>query len=161
MPSSRKLGARWSTATGVLMSASSICRRLLHLGLCLNVPLYRINFTTNHRQLHLQWAHEHRAWQVDWHHVIISDESRFNLFDYDDRVHVERYADQRYIPECVIEQHSGQTAGVMVWGVISYHVRSNFLQIKSNLNSNIYICEVLLLEVYHSFKASLELSFNR
>ncbi|GFV46600.1 transposable element Tcb1 transposase [Trichonephila clavipes] len=31
--SSRELPARWSTATGVLMSASSIHRRLLHCGL--------------------------------------------------------------------------------------------------------------------------------
>ncbi|GFW39073.1 hypothetical protein TNCV_1830651 [Trichonephila clavipes] len=30
--SSRQLAARWSTATGVLMSASSIRRRLLHRG---------------------------------------------------------------------------------------------------------------------------------
>ncbi|GFV82995.1 uncharacterized protein TNCV_1180091 [Trichonephila clavipes] len=30
---SRQLAPRWSTATGLLMSASSICRRLLHRGL--------------------------------------------------------------------------------------------------------------------------------
>ncbi|GFW73729.1 hypothetical protein TNCV_1541831 [Trichonephila clavipes] len=30
---SKLLAARWSTATGVLMLASSICRRLLHRGL--------------------------------------------------------------------------------------------------------------------------------
>ncbi|GFX61702.1 transposable element Tc1 transposase [Trichonephila clavipes] len=34
--SSKQLAARWSTATGVLMSASSIRRRLLHRGLCMN-----------------------------------------------------------------------------------------------------------------------------
>ncbi|GFY19745.1 HTH_Tnp_Tc3_2 domain-containing protein [Trichonephila clavipes] len=38
--SSRQLAARWSTATGVLMSASSI-RCLLHRGLRERVPLYR------------------------------------------------------------------------------------------------------------------------
>ncbi|GFT75164.1 transposable element Tc1 transposase [Trichonephila clavipes] len=40
--STRHLAARWSTATGVLMSASSIRRRLLHRGLRARVPLYRI-----------------------------------------------------------------------------------------------------------------------
>ncbi|GFU79033.1 transposable element Tcb2 transposase [Trichonephila clavipes] len=59
--SSRQLAARWSTATGVLMSASSIRRRLLHRGLRARVPLYRIPFTANHRRLRLQWAHKHRA----------------------------------------------------------------------------------------------------
>ncbi|GFS96691.1 uncharacterized protein TNCV_4754041 [Trichonephila clavipes] len=40
--SSRQLAARWSTATGVLMAASSIRRRLLHRGLCARVSLYRL-----------------------------------------------------------------------------------------------------------------------
>ncbi|PRD33858.1 UNVERIFIED_CONTAM: Transposable element Tcb2 transposase [Trichonephila clavipes] len=77
--SSRQLAARWSTATGVLMSASSIRRRLLHRGLRARMPLYRISLTANHRRLRLQWTHEHRAWQAYWHQVIFSDESRFNL----------------------------------------------------------------------------------
>ncbi|GFU63942.1 HTH_Tnp_Tc3_2 domain-containing protein [Trichonephila clavipes] len=40
--SSKQVAARWSTATGVLMSATSIRRRLLHRGLRARVPLYRI-----------------------------------------------------------------------------------------------------------------------
>ncbi|GFS76700.1 transposable element Tc1 transposase [Trichonephila clavipes] len=52
----------WCTATSVLMLASSIRRRLLHRGLCVRVPLYRISLTANHRRLRLQWDHEHRAW---------------------------------------------------------------------------------------------------
>ncbi|GFT07004.1 transposable element Tcb2 transposase [Trichonephila clavipes] len=67
--SSRQLAARWSTATGVLMSASSIRRRLLNHGLRARVPLYRIPLMANHRRLCLQWAHEHRAWKADWHQV--------------------------------------------------------------------------------------------
>ncbi|GFT54024.1 transposable element Tc1 transposase [Trichonephila clavipes] len=51
--SSRQLTARWATATDVLMSASSIRRRLLHRGLRARVPLYRILFTANHRRLRL------------------------------------------------------------------------------------------------------------
>ncbi|GFX27210.1 transposable element Tcb2 transposase [Trichonephila clavipes] len=69
---SRQLAARWSTTTGVLMSASSIRRRLLHRGLRARVPLYRIPLTANHRRLRLQWAHEHRAWQAVWHQVVFS-----------------------------------------------------------------------------------------
>ncbi|GFS76420.1 HTH_Tnp_Tc3_2 domain-containing protein [Trichonephila clavipes] len=38
----RQVAARWSTTTGVLMSASSIRRRLLRHGLCAIVLLYRI-----------------------------------------------------------------------------------------------------------------------
>ncbi|GFW68653.1 transposable element Tcb2 transposase [Trichonephila clavipes] len=65
--SSRQLVAYWSTATGVLMSASSIRRRLLHRGLRARVFLYRFPLTANHQRLRLQWAHELRVWQADWH----------------------------------------------------------------------------------------------
>ncbi|GFW94874.1 transposable element Tcb2 transposase [Trichonephila clavipes] len=117
--SSRQLAARWSTATGVLMSASTIRRRLLHRRLRARVPLYRIPLTANHGRLLLQWAREHRAWQANWHQVVFSEESRLNLWDHDGRIR----------------------------GAISYHGRSNLLQIECNLHSNRYIHEVLQPEV--------------
>ncbi|GFV83956.1 transposable element Tc1 transposase [Trichonephila clavipes] len=97
--SSMHLAARWSTVTGVLMSASSIRRCLLYRGLRARMPLYRIPLTANHRRLRLQWA----QWQAEWHHVVFSDETRFNLRDYDDRIRSRRYAGKRCLPECVIE----------------------------------------------------------
>ncbi|GFW21763.1 transposable element Tc1 transposase [Trichonephila clavipes] len=106
--SSRQSAARWSTATGVLMSTSSIPRHLLHCGLRARVPLYSIPVTANHRRLRLQWAHEHRAWQSDRHQVVFSDESRFNLWDHDGRIRV-----RRCLPECVIVRHSGLIPGVL------------------------------------------------
>ncbi|GFU42672.1 transposable element Tcb2 transposase [Trichonephila clavipes] len=69
----------WSTATGVLMSTSAApCK-----GALIQDPL-----TANHRRLHLQCAHEHRAWKTDWHQVVFSDESRFNLWDHEGRIRV-------------------------------------------------------------------------
>ncbi|GFU68933.1 transposable element Tcb1 transposase [Trichonephila clavipes] len=113
--SSRQLVASWSNASGVLMSASSILRRLLHRELRARVPLYRISFTANHRRLRLQRAHEHRVWQADWHQVIFSDESRFNLWNHDVRNRVKRYSGERCLTKCVIERHGGLTPEVMVW----------------------------------------------
>ncbi|GFX82144.1 hypothetical protein TNCV_2707741 [Trichonephila clavipes] len=55
------------SAVDVLTWAQSIRRRLLHRGLRERVPLYRIPVTSIHQQLRLQWAHEHRIWQDDWH----------------------------------------------------------------------------------------------
>ncbi|GFV32017.1 transposable element Tcb2 transposase [Trichonephila clavipes] len=71
------------------MSASSIRRRLLHRGLRARMPLSRISLTRNHRQLRLQWTHEHRAWQADWHQVVFSDESRLHLRDHDGCVRID------------------------------------------------------------------------
>ncbi|GFX77767.1 transposable element Tcb2 transposase [Trichonephila clavipes] len=52
------------------------------------------------------------------------------LWDHDSCIRVRRYADERCLPECVIEQHSGPTPGIMVWGMISYHGRSNLQRIE-------------------------------
>ncbi|GFU96408.1 transposable element Tcb2 transposase [Trichonephila clavipes] len=108
---------QWTTE-GVLMSASSIRCRVLRCGLCARVPLYMIPLTVNHRRLRLQWAHERRAWQADWHQVVFLDESRFNLWDYDGRIRVRRYAGESCLPKCIIERRSDQTPEVMVWGAI-------------------------------------------
>ncbi|GFW39471.1 transposable element Tcb1 transposase [Trichonephila clavipes] len=129
------------------MSASSIRRCLLHRGLRARVLLYKIPLTANHRRLRLQWDREHRAWQADWHQVVFSDESRFNLWDHDGRVRIRCYASERCLPQCVIKRHRGLTPRVMVWGVISYHGRSNLLLIDCNLNSNRYVREVLQPEI--------------
>ncbi|KFM76921.1 Transposable element Tc1 transposase, partial [Stegodyphus mimosarum] len=118
-------------------------RRLLQCGLRARTPLYRIPLTHDHRRLRLQWANQHRDWRADWQHVVFSDESRFNLWYHDGRIRVRRYAGERHLPECIIERHSGRTPGVMVWGAIAYHRRSQLLRIVGNLNSNRYIREVL------------------
>ncbi|GFV69630.1 transposable element Tc1 transposase [Trichonephila clavipes] len=104
--SSKQLAARWSTAISVLMSASSILRRLLYRGLRARVPSYRIPLTANHQRLRLQWAHVHRAWEADWHQVVLSEKSRFNLWDHDGRIRVRRYAGERCLPVCVIERRT-------------------------------------------------------
>ncbi|GFT38220.1 transposable element Tcb1 transposase [Trichonephila clavipes] len=103
------------------------CTNVGFINVCYTVPLYRIPLTANHRQLRLQWAHEQRAWQADWHQVAFSGESRFNLCAHDGRIRVRGYAGERCLPECVIERHSGLTPRVMVWGAISYRGRSDLL----------------------------------
>ncbi|GFX03901.1 transposable element Tcb2 transposase [Trichonephila clavipes] len=97
--SSRQLAARWSSATGALMSASSIRRHLLYCGLRTMVPLYRIPLTANHRWLRLQWAHEHSAWKAGCHQVVFSDESHFNLWNHDGRIRVRRSVGERSLPD--------------------------------------------------------------
>ncbi|GFT00741.1 transposable element Tcb2 transposase [Trichonephila clavipes] len=53
------------------------------------------------------------------------------LWDHDGRIRVRHYEDERCLPECVIERHSDLTLGVMVWGAISYHGRSNLPHIEA------------------------------
>ncbi|GFV30260.1 transposable element Tcb2 transposase [Trichonephila clavipes] len=102
--SSCPLASHWSTVTGVLMLASLIRRRLLSRGL---------------------------TWLANWHLVVFSDESSFNLWDHDDRIRIRRYTGVRCLPKCVIERQRGITPGVMVWDAVSYHGRSNLLRIET------------------------------
>ena len=65
------------------------------------------------------------------------------MWDHCALVYVRRYADERCLPECVIERHSGRIARVMAWGAISYDGLSSLFRIEGNLNSNRYVREVL------------------
>ena len=121
------------------MSASSVHRRLLHYIVRARVPLFKISFMANRRQLCLQWAREHRALQADWHHVFFPEKSRFSLWDHDGRVRVRRYADQCCFLDYITERNSVWTLVVMVWSTISYQGRASLLRIKGNLNSNRHV----------------------
>ncbi|GFT10412.1 transposable element Tc1 transposase [Trichonephila clavipes] len=67
----------------------------------------------------------------NWQWIAKEDDAHINLGDHDGRIRVRRYAGERCLPDCVIERHSGLTPGVMVWGAILYHGRSNFLRIEA------------------------------
>lgn len=145
--SSRVLAQRWSTATGVLLSSSTVRRRLLQHELRARVPLRRIPLSLNHRRLRLQWAQQHSAWRAQWQQVVFSDESRYNLEYNDGRVRVRRYRGERLLPQCVIQRHTARTPGIMVWGAIGYNCRSHLVHIAGNLNSDRYIREIVEPEV--------------
>ncbi|GFU71337.1 transposable element Tc1 transposase [Trichonephila clavipes] len=149
----KQLAARWSTATGVLMSAASIYRRLLHRGLRARVPLYRIPLTANQRRVSLQWAHKHRACQVNWHQVVFSDESRFHLWGHDGHISVRRYASERCLPECVMERHSGVMRFRIMDDPICYELRVISIATGSSV-----MC--YNPKSFPSIKASSELSFS-
>lgn len=145
--SSRVLAQHWSTATGALMSSSTVRRRLVQHGLRARVPLRRIPLSLNHRHLRLQWAQQYRAYRTQWQQVVFSDESRYNLEYNDGRVRVRRYRGERVLPQCIIQRHTARTPGIMVWGAIGYDCRSHLVHIEGNLNSDRYIREIVEPEV--------------
>ena len=111
-------------------------------GLRAKAPLKSL-LLANNWWLRLQWAHDERAWEANWHQAVFLDKSLFNLFDHYGRVRVIRYAGQRCLSECVIEWHSGQSSGVIVWSEITYYRRYILKRIESNRNSNRHVHEVL------------------
>ncbi|GFX71941.1 HTH_Tnp_Tc3_2 domain-containing protein [Trichonephila clavipes] len=103
--SSRQLVARWSTATGVLMSASSIRRRLLPRELCAMVPLYRNSFTANHQRCVCNGLMSTEPGKLIGTKLSFQMKSCFNMWGHDGRIRVRSYASERWLPEYVIERH--------------------------------------------------------
>ena len=159
--SSTVLARRWSTATGVNTSASTVRRRLLQGGLVARMSLRPLPLSRNHKRLRLQWAREHRQWGAEWRNVVFSDESRFNVSYSDGRIRVRRYRGERNLEGCIVERHSGQTPGVMVWGAICYNNRSRLIRIEGTLNSNRYLAQVVEPEVLPLLQASSQATFQQ
>ena len=87
--SSCVLAERWSTATGALLSSSTVCCSLLHRGLHARLPLHSIPLSLNHK--HLQRAQQHSAWHIQWQQITFFDESHYTLYYNDGRIHYRRY----------------------------------------------------------------------
>ena len=70
--SSTVLSRRWSTATGLVLFASTVHRRLLRAGLVARMPLRRLPLSKDHQRVRLQWARERCHWRAAWRYVVFS-----------------------------------------------------------------------------------------
>ena len=71
--SSTVLSRRWSTAMGLDLSASTVCRRLLRDGLVARMSLRRLPLSREHQHPRLQWAYQRHHWRAEWQNVVFSD----------------------------------------------------------------------------------------
>ena len=99
---------RWSTATGLDLSASTVHRRLLRAGQVARMPLRRLPLSRDHQHLRLQGARKRRHWHAEWRNVVFSDESRFNMSYNDGRIRVRRYAGEHNLRDCILERIEDQ-----------------------------------------------------
>ena len=105
---------------GVQVSASTIQRRLREVGLLARKPCRKPHLTLCHKRARLQFSRVHRNWmQMQWSHVIFSDESKFMIHRSDGRVYVRRMASEEFSDRCAqkIVKHGG--GGIMMWGCIT------------------------------------------
>ena len=154
--SSTVLSRRWSTATGLDLSPSTVRRRLLRAGLVARMTLPWLPLSRDHQRLRLQWTRERRHWRAEWRNVVFPDESRFNMSYNDGRIRV-----RRNLSACILQRHKGSTPSVMVWGAIGYNMRSRLLRIECSLNINRYIREVLQSEVLPLLQATPHAIFQQ
>ena len=76
--------------------------------------------------------------------MLFSDESRFCLQENDGRVRVWRRRGERYAHACVVPKKAHFGGGIMVWGGITAHGKTDLVIVDVNLNSRRYINEILL-----------------
>ncbi|GBN14991.1 Transposable element Tcb2 transposase [Araneus ventricosus] len=100
--------------------------------------------TPKHRRLRLQWCHSRATWNAtDWQNVVFSDESRFVLGTDDNRVRVWRCHGERCNSTHVVARHIARTAGVMVWGALTYASRSTLIVVCVTLTGQRYVYDSL------------------
>ncbi len=99
------------------------------------VPL----LSAKNRKWMLQLAQAHQKWTIeDWKNVAWSDESWFLLRHSDGRVRIWRKEHESMDPSCLVSMV--QTGGgVMVWGVISWHILGPLVPIEHCLNATAYL----------------------
>ncbi|GBN63496.1 hypothetical protein AVEN_148374-1 [Araneus ventricosus] len=118
-----QLTAQYNAGPRASVSEHTVQLTLLDMGLCSRRPTRVSLLTKRHRQLHLQWAREHRDWTMDeWNRVAWSDESQFLIHHVDDRVRVRRLPDEQLLPSCTAGHTQAGGGGIMLLGMFSWEV---------------------------------------
>ncbi|GFV94413.1 transposable element Tcb2 transposase [Trichonephila clavipes] len=103
-------------------------------------PFRALPLTPEHRQLHLKWCQARSMWNVtDWQ----KDESRFVLGTEDNRVRVWRRPGEWYNSPHTVLRHTSHTAGVLVWGAITYDSWSTLIVMRGTLKGQRYVDDIL------------------
>ncbi|GFU32117.1 transposable element Tcb1 transposase [Trichonephila clavipes] len=77
------------------------------------------------------------------------DESRFNFSSVDNRVRVWRPRGERLNLAFTLQRHTAPTAGVMVWGAVTYNTGSPQVLIRCTMTAQRYVHDILLPHVLH------------
>ena len=121
-------------------------RRLRAFGIRYRRPYHGPVLTRRHRQIRNNFAQNHQQ-RVNWHDIVFSDESRFNLFHKDGQMPVYQCNEERYADNCVVELDRFGGIGLLVWGAINYSFHSRLLIIHGNLTARRYVDEILRPEL--------------
>ncbi|GFW69671.1 transposable element Tcb2 transposase [Trichonephila clavipes] len=121
-------------------------------------PLRVLHLTPTHRSLRLEWCCARGNWTAaEWNQVVFSDESRFNLSS--DRLWSPR--GEGLNPAFALQQHTTPTAGVMIWGAVSYNTRSPLELIRGTMITQWYVHDICNHMCFLSCNGSQEPFFNK
>ena len=137
------------------ISDRTVRRRLQEADLRARRPYTGPILTPRHRRNRNQWARNHLRWtRAMWRRVLFTDESKFRLRGADGRTRVWRRVGERFAQCCVQEVDRWGGGGLMVWGGISYHSRSQLHVFPGRVNGQTYRDQVLAPHVMPFFAAN-------
>ena len=93
----------------------------------------------NNKKKRLVWAKKHKEWTSDqWKSVLLSDESKFEIFGSTCHVFVRRRKGERIVSTCVVPTVTHGGGSVMVWGRFAGDTVSDLFKIQGTLNQHGY-----------------------
>ena len=143
---------------GRTISRITVRNRLREHGISCYRPYRGVLPTPRHCQQRRQWAANERGRQ--WHNVVFSDESRFNLSGADGRVRVYRRRNERYARNCTVGYNRFGGGGVMVWAAINRNFKSDLIVINVNLTASRYINRIIRPVIVPMFLQRQGLTFQ-
>jgi len=118
------------------ISTRSVRRRLAGGGLCASRPAKKPYLTQRMRIKRVEWTKKYKNWTIaDCKRVILSVESKFNLFSSEGMAHSLLRPGERYSGECMVPK-TRNSASRIVWGCFSYHGTSSLTFIDGKLNGD-------------------------
>lgn len=95
----RSIADQWLGEEGRPIGLRTVYRRIRTFGLLSYRPHLVLPLTALHHQQRLDWCTERLQWNLEWHRVVFSDESRFCLGMHDGRMRVRRRRGERCNPD--------------------------------------------------------------
>ena len=137
--SARSLNERMRNVYGVRATRKTINNRLVARGYRARRVLRKPLLTQNHRRLRLEWAQRWRNLTVQhWEHVILGDESRFQLYPVDGRMRVRRLQGERFLDACTGTRVQAGGGSVHIWAAFHSGAKTPLVTLDRNVTGVVY-----------------------
>lgn len=125
--------------SNIILSARTVRRRLVHMGLFGRIAVKKPLISKKNRKARLEFARTHISWSDEkWKTVLWSDESKFNIFGSDGKHYVRRPKDTRYSVKYQIPTIKHGGGSIMVWGCFSSSKTGPMIKIDGIMDRFLY-----------------------
>ena len=131
------------TELNLVVSNSTVCRRLREAGIKAHRPARKPRLTLEHKLDRLLFCQGHLNDNFDWHRVFFSDESTVSTAQEKGVDWVRRRRGQRYEEEYLRKTAASGRVSVHVWAGITREGPTELVRIKGKLNAKKYVMQIL------------------